>query len=242
MRGVRSAQAEEFTRRRMVLPDGAFEITGPLARPKILGANLSDEREFEPVYIAPHFYWGASDDVTLGITHETGLCLSGEDDGCAENPYNDVGFAALANLIDGDAVELDLHFGVPVRSFEPFFRVGVKTGVLGRIRLGMLAFVFDPYVYVGLSNRDRDNRERLVLPLWLYFQVAPNVAPFVGVAAEGPLDDFWDHNVGPVEGGIVFEVADPVDLGAVLRFHDLVGEHPDADFRELGMLARFRFD
>ena len=38
----------------------------------------------KPVGIAPHFYWGVSQKVTLGITHDWGICL-----GC-ERIYNDV--------------------------------------------------------------------------------------------------------------------------------------------------------
>jgi hypothetical protein len=45
----------------------------------------------------------------------------------------------------------------------------------------------------------------------------------------------------PVEGGVVFEVTNDIDLGAVLRFYNLLGRNGDGDGREPGMLARFRF-
>lgn len=234
------AQAEEFTRRRLILPDGGFEITGEPARPKILGINLSEHHAFEPIYLAPHFYFGASGDVTLGITHERGLCLTGRDGGCGDKPYNDAGFAVLAGLISGTVVELDLHVVVPVRSFDPFV-IGARTGALGRIRLGNVAFVFDPYVYVGFNRRDAGNREYVSLPCWVYFQTSPRIAPFVGAAIAGPLDEFSERHIVPLEGGVVFEVTDSIDLGAVLRFHNALGQGSTADLRELGMLARSRF-
>ncbi|HMJ12100.1 MAG TPA: hypothetical protein VK524_11835 [Polyangiaceae bacterium] len=234
------AGAEEFTRRRLILPDRAFEITGELARPKILGMNMSEDRELEPIYVAPHFYWGASGDVTLGVTHQRGFCLTGEDGGCGDKVYNDAGFAMLANLIDGDAVELDLHVGVPVSSFDPFV-IGAKTGVLGKFRAGSLALVFDPYVYVGFNRRDQGNRERVVLPIWFYIQATAVVVPFFGVAFEGPLDGFSDYYTVPVEGGVLFDVTQDIDLGVVMRFHNLLGNDANSDYRELGMLARFRF-
>ncbi|HEY6562523.1 MAG TPA: hypothetical protein VI072_34880 [Polyangiaceae bacterium] len=234
------AGAEEFTRRRLILPDGAFEITGELARPKILGINMSEDRALEPVYIAPHFYWGASNDVTLGVTHRRGFCVTGEDGGCGDKVYNDAGFGMLANLIDGDAVELDLHVGVPVKSFDPFV-IGAQTGVLGKFRAGTLALVFDPYVYVGFNRRDEGNREYVVLPIWFYIQATAVVVPFFGVAFEGPLDGFSDYYRVPVEGGVLFDVTQDVDLGVVMRFDNLLGNDSNSDERELGMLARFRF-
>ncbi|HEV8244861.1 MAG TPA: hypothetical protein VGP93_03800, partial [Polyangiaceae bacterium] len=73
------ASAEEFTRRSYILPHGNFELTGPPARPRMVDINLSRNSALQPVMIAPHLYWGVSDVVTLGITHERGLCLN---DGC----------------------------------------------------------------------------------------------------------------------------------------------------------------
>lgn len=234
------ARAEEFTRRSFILPDGAFEITGEPARPKILGVNVSEDRAFKPVYVAPHFYWGASSQVTLGITHQRGLCLTGPDGGCGDRPYNDVGFAALVGLVTGRVVELDLHVGVPIGSFDPFV-IGARTGVLGKIRGGSVAFVFDPYVYVGFNRRDQGNGDALVLPFWIYIQASRHVVPFFGLAFEGPLDDFSARSRVPLEGGVVFDVTDGIDLGAMLRFDNPLGHDSTWDRREVGMLARFRF-
>src|SRR5687767_11882437 len=102
--------AQEYTRRSFMLPDGDFEITGNPARPQIMGVDISDSGWPHPIYIAPHFYWGVSDDVTLGITHQRGVCLS---DCFPDRPYNDVGFGMLVFLTESQNFELDLHAGVP---------------------------------------------------------------------------------------------------------------------------------
>jgi hypothetical protein len=109
------------------------------------------------------------------------------------------------------------------------------------VSFGVTAFVFDPSVYVGLTERDTGNREQVVLPFWFYFQASDVVVPFVGAMFVGPLDGFGDHLDVPVEAGVIFEVTRNVDLGAYLRFHDLLGRDSSPDARELGMLARFRF-
>jgi hypothetical protein len=113
--------------------------------------------------------------------------------------------------------------------------------VLGKIRGGSVAFVFDPYVYVGFNRRDQGNGDALALPFWLYFQASEHVVPFFGLAFEGPLDDFSGQSRVPLEGGVVFDVTNGIDLGAMMRFDNPLGHDSTWDRREIGMLARFRF-
>jgi len=231
-----AAQAEPFTRKSFVLPDGAFELTGDPARPAMAGISLSDNRVAEPIFIAPHLYWGVSDDLTLGISHQVGLCLNE----CGD-VYNDVGFDLLLWLTGSDNLDLSLHAGIPIRSFDPFF-LGVQAGVLGRVNIGRItAFVFDPFLYIGFSERDRGNREVLYLPFWFYFQASRVVVPFVGSGVAGPLDGFGDDFRLPLEGGVLFQASNDVDLGFSFRFEDLGGPNGAADFRTLYFLGRFRF-
>ena len=165
--GARSVRAEEFTRRSYTLPHGSFEITGEPARPKILGIGFSNNNAGKPIYLAPHFYWGATNSVTLGITHDTGICFTR--DPC-DRVYNDAGFGMLIAIAKAHDHDVNFHFGVPVGSFYDPFILGVKVGVLARINAEILAFVFDPFLYSGITERDRGNQETIVLPFWLYFQ------------------------------------------------------------------------
>ena len=235
---AKPASAEEWTRRSYILPRGDFEITGEPARPRMVNINMSENSAFDPVTIAPHFYWGVSDTVTLGITHDRGICLG---DACGDKVYNDAGFGLLVGLGYGRTYEIDLHVEVPVQSFDPFV-LGARVGVLGRVNLGAVtAFVFDPSLYFGMTRRDEGNREYLGLPFWFYFQATDVVVPFVGSGIQGPLDGFSDSFQIPLEGGIVFDVAQNVDVGFVLRFPNLAGKGNSADWRELGFIGRFRF-
>lgn len=247
-----TASAQIYTRRSFLVPDGDFELTGEPARPELLRLDVSEGNPGEVVSVSPHFYWGASDHVTLGITHRTGLCFSGCDDPPFVRPYDDVGFAILAGLTRSAGFELDLHMGLQARRLDPFY-FGLKSGVIGRVTFGgaPVAFVFDPSVYVAFTRRDDPvledgvpipgNRDEVVLPFWFYFQAGRVVVPFVGALFVGPLDAFSDNLAVPVEGGLVFEVSENVDLGLVLRFYNLLGRDPSPDGRSLGMLARFRF-
>jgi hypothetical protein len=232
----RTARAQEYTQRSFILPHGSFELTGSPARPEILDVNLSDNSVGRPINIPLRAYWGVSDDVTIGISHERGLCLNG----CNGKPYNDVGFDLLAWLAGGNKYEIDLHAGVPIHSIDPFF-IGIQAGVLGRVNFANVGLVFDPNLYVGFDRRNRGNGDGISLPVWFYFQATPIIVPFVGTATEGPLVDFGDQFRIPLEGGMIFSVTRDVDLGFVFRFPNLLGHHGSPDGRDTGMLGRFHF-
>lgn len=231
-----SAWAEEWTHKSFLMPDGSFEITGDPARPAMLGINASRDSFAKPITVAPHFYWAVTDDLSIGISHRAGLCFNG-----CDKPYNDAGFDLMYFLTGSNKFELDLHAGAPIRSFSPFM-LGVQGGVIGRVNIGSVtAFVFDPSLYVGFSNRRRGNREELDLPFWFYFQATDVVVPFVGSGLSGPLDGFFDGFSVPLEGGMLFDVARNVDVGFSMRFHNLMGRGGSADWRSLYFLGRFRF-
>lgn len=231
-----SAEAQGFAHRKFVLPQGGFELTGEKPRPTLLALNLSQNQVLKPISIHPHLYWGASDAVTVGITHERGLCFNE----CGHPAYDDVGLGLLVWLTGSPSFELDLHVQVPISHFDPF-TVGVNAGVLSNIHLGRHSMVIDPHLYIGLTQRDAGNREQLVLPLWFYFQANASVTPFVGTALRGPLDGFGEAFGIPLEGGVVFGASRDIDLGFVLGFDNLLGRNGTLDARYAGFVASFRF-
>lgn len=231
------ASAQEFTRRSYILPPGSVELTGEPARPKLVGIGAGEDSFGEPFHVPLHLYFGLSEDFTLGIVHDFGPCFN------CDHFYNDVGLGMLYRLTTSRDFELDLHAVAPLipRFDDPFF-AGARIGVLGRVNIGdVVALVFDPSLYFGLTNRDEGNREGIGLPIWVYFQVTPGFAPFVGTGLHGPLDHFGDHFSGPLEAGAIFSVNQDIDLGFVIQFWNALGRHPTLDARELGFLARFRF-
>jgi hypothetical protein len=235
----RSASAQEYTRRSYILPKGSLELTGNPARPMMMGVNISDNSDLEPLHFPIHLYFGVTPDLTLGITHDRGLCVN------CDEPYNDIGLGLLYGLVRKDIFELDLHVTAPLfQSFDPLF-LSIRGGVLGRVNFGpIVAMVFDPSLKIGLTNRsvaDGNNKEYLDLPLWFYFQATKVIVPFVGTNFHGPLDDYFDNIQIPLEGGMVFSVTPNIDLGFVFTFLNLLGAGGDFDYREIGFVGRFRF-
>src|SRR5690348_1971557 len=91
---ARAQELPSYAHRSFLLPARGFQISGDPARNELVRVNASRGDDFgKPVGIAPHFYWGVSNEVTLGITHEWGMCL-----GC-DRIYNDAGFALLWGLV-----------------------------------------------------------------------------------------------------------------------------------------------
>ena len=242
----RLAQAQEWTRQSFLLPKGGFEITGTPARPELVRFNLADNAALKPVEIPAHFYWGITDDVMIGITHERGLRLN-TGPGPARKIYNDVGFGSVIYLASGRNYEVDLHLGVPFHQLSPDLLVGLQFGILGRANVGEhVALFYDPSVYVGVNRRNEGNGDYLNAPIWFYFQATEIVVPFVGTGVQGPIDRFGDFFSIPLEGGVLFTVARGIQIGGMLHFDNVAGREPDFaphrfDARTLGFIGQFRF-
>ena len=239
----RAAHAQEWTRQSFLLPKGDFELTGSPARPDFMRMNMSKDSAFKPVEFPINFFWGVTNHVMLGITHEHGLRLnSGAADPKFRDTYNDVGFGSVIFLGGGRNYEVDLHAGVPLHQLSPDVWVGVQAGILGRANFTeKVAFYYDPSLYFGINHRDGGNGDELHVPIWFYFQPTPIVAPFVGTGLHGPFKNFGDHFSIPLEGGVLFTVARGVHLGGMLRFPNALGKNNTLDARELTFLAQFRF-
>lgn len=234
------ARAEEWTKKSFLMPQGSFELTGDPANPVMAGARFF--RGHSAAFnLAPHVYGAVTDYFSVGISHETGLCFTG-----CEQKYNDVGLDLILKWFGGDGFELAFHGGVPVHSIDPLF-MGVQFGVLGRINAGsVLAIVFDPALYVGLTHREAGvggdlpgpgNREELYVPLWLYFQATDVVVPFVGASLIFPMDRDLGRRLS-AEAGVLFDVTQDVDIGASAGLWDVDERlhYPTAH-----LLGRFRY-
>lgn len=239
----RAARAQEWTRQSFLLPKGDFEITGSPARPDLMRINMSKDSAFKPVEFPVNFFWGVSNKVMIGITHEHGLRLnSGAPDPKFRDTYNDVGFGSVIFLGGGRNFEVDLHAGVPLHQLSPEVFVGVQAGILGRANFSeKVAFFYDPSLYFGVNHRDIGNGDEVHVPIWFYFQPTPIIAPFVGTGLHGPFKDFGDHFTIPLEGGVLFTVARGIHLGGMLRFPNALGHDNTLDWRELTFLGQFRF-
>ena len=240
---AREAHAQDWTRQSFLLPKGGFELTGEPARPEMMRINMSKNSAFKPVTFPIDFLWGVSSDVMLGIVHDTGPRFNtGATDNKFRNTYNDVGFGMVVGLARSANYEVDFHFGIPLHRLSPDVWVGTKLGVLGRANIARnVALFYDPGFYFGLNHRDEGNLDGLGVPIWFYFQATDMVVPFVGTGVNGPLKNFGDRFAIPLEGGVLFTVADGINIGGDLEFPNAFGNDGTLDVRSIGFLGQFRF-
>jgi len=239
----RAAHAQEWTRQSFFLPHGGFELTGDPARPEFMNINMSKNSEFKPVNFPIDLLWGVTDDVLLGIAHETGPKFNtGQSGSKISKFYNDIGFRSYFFLAGGRNYEVALDTGIPLHQLDPNIWVGARIGVLGRANVAeTVALVYDPTLYFGFNHRDDGNGDGISVPFFVYFQPTPTISPYVGTGVNGPLKHFGDYFGIPLEGGVLFNVGQGVNIGGMLRFPNALGKNNTLDWRELGFLAQFRF-
>lgn len=184
-------------RLRMTLPKGRVMVQG------FIEMNLSTDLAFKPVSLAPDVWYGATDELSIGLAHSanaiggfyggvgSSLCLAGEDNGC-DGFYRNVGLLARYNLID-TGMALSVNGGLLVSDLDPFV-FGIQLGAAGRWEYNPIAVVFQPSIYVGLTEREggdgvAGNGELITLPVAALYDVNPDLAVGLQTGVTLGLDD-----------------------------------------------------
>lgn len=194
----------------LVLPKGRLVLDA------YVPINLSDGAVGKPISISPDLWYGVTDDITVGLVHSslgstglmggvgTSLCLTGEDNGCA-NVYSNVGIDAryklkngpLAYAVDVGAYALDVN--------DPF-TFSIKVGALVRWSKDKIAVDVTPNIFIGVTERKvmdvNNNRDVLALPVTGFYTVAPKIAVSLQAGLLLPFEDAGDlYQVGLSIGG-----------------------------------------
>ncbi len=166
-----------------------------------LDINLSKDAAFKPVSLAPDIWYGATDKLTVGLTHSgvashgfwggagAGLCLTGEDKGCG-NTLSNTSLQArydLTSSVEG----LALEGGFIVRDFDPFV-LGGKVGAVYTKDLGSLQLSLAPNFQFGLTEREAFNKELLNIPVSIMYGLNETVVIGGQTGIALPLTDTAD--------------------------------------------------
>lgn len=251
--------------------DGAAATTSPITvvgKGKILIAgstlnvNMSTDAVAKPISIAPSVWYGVSDKLAVGLTHDggttpysprpfpgLGICLSGEENGCGK-VYDNVGVDVLFGIKDEAKMGLAVHGGVIVESFDPM-TLSLRAGVLGKYNASdKLSVVFDPAIFIGLTERDGaevapgvtvgGNKEVIDVPVWVWFNVNEKLGAYLHTGINGPLDGFGDAFLIPLGVGATYKVNEKLGVGGDFHFLGIAGsDAASADFRTLGIRAQY---
>jgi hypothetical protein len=203
-----------FVDRPLVLGPSMFELRGDTLR-----LNLSKDAVGDPISLAPDLYYGIDERITIGIFHDVGVCLSGED-GC-NGVYNDFGVEGLYSLLYEGALSMALRVGATFPSLDPFVG-GLHVGLPLRVKGGDLAVLVDPRLYIGIFERDI-RKELVDVPVQLQYQLTDQNALLVTSGVRGPLNGFGDAVQVPVGVGAVVALSRRVDIGGEFLFTNLAG-------------------
>ena len=227
-----------------------------------VNVNLSAGAVGKPVSLAPSVWYGISDNLSIGLTHDggttgmsprpgirvttieigtvidtevsgVGICVTGTGDGNCPKPYDNVGADVLIGVASGK-LGFAAHIGVDVLSIDQM-TIGARLGGLGRFALASkIALVFDPRVQVGITDRDF-NGDGLDVPIWVWFEPSPTLGFYLHTGIAGPFDGFADAFNVPVGVGASIRAGAKLTLGADFQFTNLLGKGSSADGRVLGV-------
>lgn len=238
--------------------DAAGGVSLTLGKGKVLIAgstasfNLSDGAEGEPITIAPSIWYGVSDKITIGLTHDLGsttwsprplaapgICVTGTDGGCVE-VYENLGLSGLVSLAQGK-FSAAAHIGADVGKFDPFI-LSARVGLLGHYAAHeKFSIVFDPRVTFGITERDApstaglNNKERFDVPVYGWINVAPQFGAYVHIGFNAPFDGLDEAYRIPVGAGFTYKVNQQFSAGADFHFLNLIGKDGDEKLRVLGV-------
>jgi hypothetical protein len=241
--GDDDAMADGGAAHGLTLPKGKIAIHG------VVEVNMSKDAVGKPFSIAPDIWYGVSDKLTVGVVHSgfgatgflggvgNGLCLAGEEKGCAE-VYDNVGFEGKFSLKAEPNMSLAAVGGVHLLTLSDPMFADLKLGLAGAWRSGKISVMFAPSIFIGLTERDF-NKEILFIPVGAMFAANPKLAVGAQTGIAGPLDGFGDAYIVPLSLGGHYAVSDKVMVGAAFSFLNIAGKESSADFRALNLMLGY---
>jgi hypothetical protein len=178
--------------------------------------NMSKELVGKPFAMPLGILYGITNELQAAVLHTTGLCLSGEENGCTK-VYNDLSLQILFSLFGrGSSFETATWAQINFSNFDAG-TMNLQVGgafnwVTGGGNVAVLAY---PNVGLGLNKRDAGNKEYLAAPVYAYFRAHPQVAPYLatGLGASA-LDGFGDAWNVPAGVGVLVGINTMIDVGA----------------------------
>jgi hypothetical protein len=221
--------------------DGAEQLTLPKGRlllDAFFGINLSTDQVLKPFSLSPDVWYGATDEITVGLVHSAvgrsgfigigvndSLCLAGTADGCADL-YSGVGVDVrykLKSAMNG-VLALAVDGGVYALHLTDPTVIAVKLGVSARWRQGPLAIELQPNVFVGATERnDLTNADTLNLPVTALYTIAPKLDVGGQLGFLVPFESTADTYAILLAFGGFYQVNESLNLNLAFSLPNLVG-------------------
>ncbi len=221
---VAHAEPNDLVTRPFVLPAGGFEarLTAEI--------NLQKNRYGRPLSLAPDLWYGVTSRWTIGLIHSNPsvdridatatFCLRRFQTRC-DRLYRGSGIDLRWSWKTGP-LAVAPRARVLLRDVDPI-KPAITLGAMVRWTRGRFAIESDPYLRLGLVNRDQGNRAALFVPIWLAMQ--PTCRWLLAIHTG------WDGEVAIVRDGwhipfglvIRARATSQVDIGVEAGFTSLLG-------------------
>jgi hypothetical protein len=190
--------------------------------------SLTKDYAGKPSTLPLAVWYGVTNQLQVGLVHASGLCISGESNGCAK-VYDDVAFNALYS-ISGRGGNFELA-GWAQLNYSSFDRGTINAQVgpaINWVIAGNAALLAYPGIQFGLDKREEmANKEALVAPVYLYGRAGAHVAPVLFTGISAPFDGFSDSYRVPVGVGALVGLTTKIDVGARFDLSNLLGKHAE---------------
>lgn len=246
----------------MITPQGKIKVDVSI------GVGLSKDNSGKPIAIAPDIFYGVMPKLEVGLAHSgyaldgfwgdttllgivgTGVCVSGDDGGCASVYNGPVAVLGRYALIEDDTMAIAADVGPEIRALDSNgsadggdMLLGFKVGIRGHKQFGKVGVGFAPSINLGLNQRD-GNGDFLAVPVEAMFMVNDKLGVGLQTGIEGDLDQFGDNFALPIALGGMYGVNENISAGAAFVLHRVTGGTPEgvtgpdaADLRSLQLFV-----
>lgn len=229
------ADSDDLVGREVVLAPGELEGTATLA------FDMKKRREWEQYALSPDLWFGVTRDLTLGVVHSA-RSISELD---AKRPYCLKG--CDPDYLGGLDARYRVHRFVAARvrflarDTDPW-KPAATLGALVRWHRGRFGIAADPYLRLGLANRDLGNRATLIVPVQLAVQPTCKWVAGLRLGYDSAIEvwrDGWRGQLGVFAG--VHPIA-PLEIFVEYGFRALFGPVHDGSERVLMFSVGWRQD
>ena len=213
-----------------------------------LVAELSLRPLAEPISLAPDVWLGVTPRFTLGLVHSARslgliddgatLCFRGRPASGCDRAYNGSGVDARWSWREGP-LAVAPRVRLVLRDAFPW-KPAVTAGALVRWTRGRFAITGDPYLRLGLANRDLGNRAALVVPVWLAVQPTRRWLVALHTGWDGELAILRDGWHAPFGLGTEVRVWSRLHVAALAGFRSLLGPQHDLKSQTLALALAWR--
>lgn len=209
--------------------------------------NLQTTRFARPLAIAPDVWVGVLPRLTLGLIHSdasvdqidsrTSLCFRSDARSC-DHVYRGSGLDARWSWREG-SFAVAPRGRLLLRDIDPW-KPAVTLGALARWTHGRYAITSDPYLRLGLANRELGNRAALVVPVWLGIQPTWRWLIALHTGWDSELATWRDGWHIPAALEILARVTGQLDLGVAAGFAHPLGPQNDLQERAMSIMLEVR--